>query len=291
MPTWETIRNFSLDFVRKQVIRPITEMGIIDVVDILLLTLILYFVYRFIRDRRAGKLLIGVGVVLVLSLFGDVFDMPATKFLFGDFRQIGVIAVLILFQPEIRSVLEKVGGTPFSGIRNITSDSRDSSALNAEIEAICSAAGDLSRDKVGALIAIERSTKLGEYIKTGVFVDAALSPYVLRNIFFNKAPLHDGAVIVRDGRVCAAGCFLPLSTQDDIDKDLGTRHRAALGLSETSDAVVIVVSEETGLISVALDGKLERNFNYNTLKQKLNSLLAVPGANDHKKIRKEKKHS
>ena len=122
------------------------------------------------------------------------------------------------------------------------------------------------------MIAIERSTKLGEYIKTGVFVDAALSPYVLRNIFFNKAPLHDGAVIVRDGRVCAAGCFLPLSTQDDIDKDLGTRHRAALGLSETSDAVVIVVSEETGLISVALDGKLERNFNYNTLKQKLNSL-------------------
>ncbi len=291
MPTWETIWNYTRAFVREHVIQPVTEMGIMDVVDILLLTAILYFVYRFIRDRRAGKLLIGVGCVLILSLLGEVLDMPATRFVFGDFRQIGVIAVLILFQPEIRSALEKVGGTPLSGIRNITADARDGSALTAEIEAICSAASDLSRDKVGALIAIERSTKLGEYVKSGVFVDAALSPYVLRNIFFNKAPLHDGAVIVRDGRVCAAGCFLPLSTQEDIDKDLGTRHRAALGLSETSDAVVIVVSEETGLISVALDGKLDRNFNYSTLKQRLNSLLAVPGITDHKKHRKDKNRS
>jgi diadenylate cyclase len=263
-------------------------MGIMDVADILLLTMILYFLYRFIRDRRAGKLLIGLGCVLVLSLLGEALDMPATRFIFGDVRQIGVIAILILFQPEIRSALEKVGGTPLSGIRSITSDARDVSTLNAEIEAICTAASDLSRDKVGALIAIERSTKLGEYVKSGVLVDSVLSPYVLRNIFFNKAPLHDGAVIVRAGRICAAGCFLPLSTNDEIDKDLGTRHRAAIGLSEASDAVVILVSEETGLISVALDGRLERNFNYNTLKQRLNSLFAIQTVNEHKKHRKEK---
>ncbi len=291
MPTWTTIWNYICKTVTESVIRPIVEIGPMDVVDIFLLAFILYFVYRFIRDRRAGKLLLGLGCVLVLSLVGEALDMPATRFIFGDIRQIGVIAILILFQPEIRSALEKVGGTPLSGIRSITTDAGDISNINAEIDAICTAAGDMSRDKVGALIAVERSTKLGEYIKSGVFVDAALSPYVLRNIFFNKAPLHDGAVIIRSGRVCAAGCFLPLSTNNEIDKDLGTRHRAALGLSETSDAIVIVVSEETGMISVAVDGKLERNFNYTTLKQRLNGLLVAPGMGDHKKHRKEKVRS
>ncbi|MBR2353459.1 MAG: diadenylate cyclase CdaA [Clostridia bacterium] len=269
-------------------IEPVRGMEIVDVFDILILTFILYFLYRFVRDRRAGKLLIGLGLVFVISLVSDAFDMLALRFIFRDIRQLGLIAILILFQPELRSALEKVGGTPLSGIRNITGETRDISALNAEIDALCSAASDLSRDKLGALIAIERSTKLGEYVKSGVFVDASLSPYVLRNIFFNKAPLHDGAVIIREGRICAAGCFLPLSTQEDIDKDLGTRHRAAIGLSEASDAIVIVVSEETGLISLAIDGKLERNFNYNTLKQRLNGLLATDNPGDHRKHRKEK---
>ena len=145
--------------------------------------------------------------------------------------------------------------------------------LNEEIEAICSAAADLSRDKVGALIVLERSTKLGEYIKSGVCVDAQISPHILKNLFFNKAPLHDGAVIIRNGRVHAAGCFLPLTTREDLDKDLGTRHRAAIGMSESSDAVVVVVSEENGIISLAVDGKLERNFNYTSLKQALNNYL------------------
>lgn len=289
MSFWNTTWTWLKGYVLENIIKPFADVEVVDVVDIALLTLILYFLYRFIRDRRAGKLLLGLGCVLFLSLIGDALNMPATRFIFGDFRQIGVIAILILFQPEIRSALEKVGGTSLYGIRNITSDARDISVLNSEIEAICTAANDLARDKVGALIAIERSTKLGEYIKSGVFVDAALSPYVLRNIFFNKAPLHDGAVIIRAGRICAAGCFLPLSTKDDIDKDLGTRHRAAIGLSEISDAVVIVVSEETGLISLALDGSLERNFNYNTLKQRLNGLLAVPGVHEHKKGRKSSK--
>ena len=288
MPMWKNLLDFVSDFVQANVIDRIKDISIIDVIDIFALTFILYFLYRFIRDRRAGKLLIGLACVFVLSLLGEAFDMLALRFVFSDIRQLGVIAILILFQPELRSALEKVGGTPLSGIRNITGDTRDISARNAEIDALCSAASDLSRDKVGALIAIERSTKLGEYIKSGVFIDAALSPYVLRNIFFNKAPLHDGAVIIRNGRVCAAGCFLPLSTQNDIDKDLGTRHRAALGLSEASDAIVIVVSEENGWISLAIDGKLERNFNYNTLKQRLNTLLASDSVGAHKKHRKKR---
>lgn len=280
------------DYVNRYIISSVKTMGILDVVDILLLSSVLFFIYRFIRDRRAGKLLIGLGLVLALSLLGDALELPATRFIFSDFRQIGVIAILILFQPELRSALEKVGGTPLSGIRNITADSRDAKTMNAEIDSICTAVGDLSRDKVGALIVLERSTKLGEYIKSGVMIDAMISPYILKNIFFNNAPLHDGAVIIRSGRICAAGCFLPLSTQDDINKDLGTRHRAALGLSEISDAIVIVVSEETGTISLAMNGKLERNYNYNSLKQALNAHLSPFGQGDaFKKHRKGKNAS
>ncbi|MBQ8331830.1 MAG: diadenylate cyclase CdaA [Clostridia bacterium] len=277
-------------YVDEYVISTIKQIGWLDVVDILLLSIIFFFLYRFVRDRRAGKLLIGVACVVILSLVGDALELPAIRFVFSDFRQIGVIAILILFQPELRSALEKVGGTPLSGIRNITDGAKDLSSLSADIDGICSAVSDLSREKVGALIVIERSTKLGEYVKSGVIVDATISPYLLRNIFFNNAPLHDGAVIIRAGRVCAAGCFLPLSTKEDIDKNLGTRHRAAIGMSEISDAIVIVVSEETGMISLSVDGNLKRNFNYNSLKQELNRMLVHQGSNDHaKKHRKEKR--
>ena len=271
--------NWLSDVFRYRVVDTIKTMGAKDVIDIFLLSVILYFIYRFIRDRRAGKLLMGLGVVLALAILSEAFEMKAVHFLLGDFRQIGWIAILILFQPELRSVLEKVGGTSFSGLHNITSDFKDMATTGAEIEAICTAVSDLARDKVGALIVIERTTKLGEYIKSGVLVDAAISPHIIRNLFFNKAPLHDGAVIIRNGRICAAGCFLPLSTRDDINKDLGTRHRAGIGLSEISDALVIIVSEETGNVSVAMDGDLERNFNYNVLKQKLTRTL-MPTSNE-----------
>jgi len=279
-------------YVETNVISVVKTMNGWDVLDIFLLTLILFFVYRFVRERRAGKLLIGLGVVLALSLLSEALELSALRFLLGDFRQIGLLAILILFQPELRSALEKVGETPLSGIRNITSESRDLAAFNANIDAICTAVSDMSRDKVGALIVLERSTKLGEFINSGVEIDAAISPHILRNLFFNKAPLHDGAVILRAGRVCAAGCFLPLSTKEDINKDLGTRHRAAIGLTEISDAIVIIVSEETGVISLSVDGSLERNYNYNSLKQALNGMLAPQGAGDLvKKNRKEKTSS
>ncbi len=276
---WENIKVFFNTYI----VDTVKTVGVLDVVDILLLGVVLYYVYRFVRERRAGKLLIGLGCVLLLSLLGDAFDMPATRFIFSDFRQIGVLAVIILFQPELRSALEKVGGMPSSGIRNITSDSRDALARSAEIDALCTAVSDMSRDKVGALIVIERTTKLGEYIKSGVAIDAALTPHLIRNIFFNKAPLHDGAVMIRSGRICAAGCFLPLTTKEDINKDLGTRHRAAIGMSEISDAIVIVVSEETGTISLSVDGNLSRNYNYSSLKQELNKLLSSQGQSEHTK--------
>ena len=259
----------------------------IDVLDILILALVFYYVYRFIRDRRAGKLAIGLLIIVALYVLSSALNMYALEYILQNFYQIGLIAVLIVFQPELRAALEKVGGTSFSGLKNFAGDSRELSAINNVIEVVCSSASDLSRDKIGALIVIERTTKLGEYINSGVVVDAEMSTHILKNIFFNKAPLHDGAVIVRNNRVYAAGCFLPLSTHEDINQELGTRHRAAIGLSELSDAVVIVVSEETGNISVALGGDLKRNYNYTSLKQELNTLLTVQAHAEH--VRKHSK--
>ena len=269
-------------------IAPVKNINVLDVIDILFVGLVIFFIYKFIRERRAGKLLIGLACVFLLSLVSNSLDLHATSYIFGNITQIGVMAILIIFQPEFRSALEKVGGMPSSGIRNITSDSKEASSRSADIDALCTAVSDMSRDKVGALIVIERSTKLGEYIKSGVPIDATVSSHLIRNIFFNKAPLHDGAVIVRSGRICAAGCFLPLSTREDINKDLGTRHRAALGLSEISDAIVIIVSEETGIISLSINGDLERNYNYSSLKQELNKLLAPQTQTEHQKKREKK---
>lgn len=277
------IWNYITAFFKEYVLDTVKDIGITDVLDILILALVLYYIYSFIRDRRAGKLALGLFLIVGLFFLSSVFNMYALRFVFDNFYQVGIIAILIVFQPEMRAALEKVGGTPLSSFKNITSESGKLAALNSQIDAICNAASDLSRDKVGALIVIERTTKLGEYIKSGVVIDAALSPYILRNIFFNKAPLHDGATIIREGRVHAAGCFLPLSTNYDIDKDLGTRHRAAIGLTEISDAVVIVISEETGIISVSANGNLTRNYNYRTLKQELNELLAPQLQGEHQK--------
>lgn len=245
----------------------------IDILDILVLTLLLHMAYKFMRDRRAGKLALGVMIFLGILILSSVLQMHAIQFIFRNFYQIGLLAVVIVFQPELRAGLEKMGNTPFSGLKNFTSETKEIANISADIDVICEAACDMARTKTGALIVLERSTKLGEYIKSGVLVNAQMSSFLLRNIFFNKAPLHDGAVIIRGHRIFAAGCFLPLSTKDDIVQDLGTRHRAAIGLSECSDAVIIVVSEETGAISIAADGELKRNYNYNSLKQDLLKFL------------------
>ncbi len=252
------------DLFEKYVWNAVKEMNFVDVLDILLLAFALFYVYKFIRERRAAKLAIGllfVSAALVLSI---IINMRAVKFILQNFYQVGIIAIIIIFQSDLRAALEKVGTTPIRGLRSVGNGaSHGETATNIE---------KIQRDKVGALIVFERETKLGEYLTQGVIVNADLEPMMIRNIFFNKAPLHDGAVIIRNGRIHAAGCYLPLSAAD-INKDLGTRHRAALGLSEMSDAVVIVVSEETGTVSVAEGGSLRRNFNFSSLKQELTRLL------------------
>lgn len=258
---WRFIMNLGDNF--KGVIMSI---GFKDIADILIVAVFFYYAIKFLRDRRAGKLAFGVVLLFAIQIISDLFDFVALRFLLQNVFQIGLIAFVILFQPELRSALEKIGGGGGS-IKTIIgmTGERDSSTKANTISAIGEAVCDMSKDKTGALIVIERSTKLGDIIGSGVVVNADITPFLIKNIFFNKAPLHDGAMIIRDFRIYAAGCFLPLSSNDDIIKDLGTRHRAAIGMSENSDAVVIVVSEETGTISIAIEGKLYRNLNYSSL--------------------------
>ena len=252
--------------------RQISLMTWKDILDILLLTLLFYFVYRFMRDRRAGKLASGVLVVLVLLLLCESLELNAISFLLKNVVQVGLVALLILFQPELRSALETMGAQPLRSIRSL-SESKDLARFNSDINTICEAAVELSRSRTGALIVFERETKLGDIIRTGVPVDANLNSYLLRNIFYEGAPLHDGAVVVRDFRICAAACYLPLTQNQDVTKEVGTRHRAAIGMSEASDAVVLCVSEETGIISLAIGGNLTRRYNFQSLNKKLTEEL------------------
>lgn len=250
----------------------LSNINVIDIIDILIVAFLFYWVFKFVRDRRAGKLLVGLVFLLVMLVISDLLDMHALNFILTNFFSVGIVAIVIVFQPELRSALEKVGGESLKNFKGMI-DSDKPSEMHTAISEICKAAEELSHTKTGALIVFERSTRLGDQIRTGTTIDALASSFLLGNIFYNKAPLHDGAVIIRDGRVHAAGCFLPLSESDAIVKDLGTRHRAAIGMSENSDAVVLVVSEENGIISVAIDGELKRGFGRKSLEKYLTSLF------------------
>lgn len=208
----------------------------------------------------------------MIQIISKLLDMYLMQYIMQNIFQIGFITLVILFQPEIRSVLEKVGTTPIKGLRSI-SETKDQSYREKVIDEIVSAVGDMGDSKTGALIVFERDIKLGDMILTGTVIDAYPASFLIKNIFFNKAPMHDGALIVRDFRLLAAGCLLPLSNNPDIIKDLGTRHRAGIGMSENSDAVVIIVSEETGVISTAVEGKLVRNYTRESLTKFLRAEL------------------
>lgn len=264
---------FSGGFLQTWFSTPFDGFGWRDILDILCLGILFFSLYLFLRDRRAGKLMAGVLFLVAIYFLSAFLQMHALNYLFGGFFQYGVIALLIIFQPELRAAMERLGSLPFRGLKTIGVESRDLSVSPATVNAIVEAAKDMSFSKTGALIVLERSTKIGEYIRTGTQLNADLSPELLRAVFFDKAPLHDGAVIIRGGRIYAAGCYLPLSEKEDIFKGLGTRHRAAIGLSEQSDAVIVVVSEETGTISIAYKGELFREFTSVSLRRKLMELL------------------
>lgn len=275
-------------FFSENIVAVLKTMGLNDVIDIIALAALFFFMYRFAKKRRALRLVMGVALFLLVMFIGDAINLTALGFVFGDFRQLGVIAILIIFQPEFRSVLEKIGGTTFIGLQNINHGDKKNVSSHFVIESVSRAAQRLSTMGHGALIVIERVNSLSEYKRTGTSLDAVISPDLLCSIFYKGGALHDGAVIVRDGKIDSAACVLRMTDRVDIDSELGTRHRAAIGTSEVSDAVVIVVSEETGTISLSIDGNLERNFNYTSLRNRLEEIL-VPQTNEKNKKSKEKK--
>lgn len=252
-----------------------TFFGIVRISDILDIALLSVFIYKLIwmtRKNSFGRVLKGVGVLLVFMALASVLKLYAVSYLFNIVIDWGVFALIVIFQPEIRRLLERVGDSRlFAAL--LKSQSRDLNAVEHAIKETVDAYEMMSRDKVGALMVFERNNHLDDIIKTGTALDAAASSELLKNIFWNKAPLHDGAVIVRNGRIVGAGCMLPLSGNVNLSRDLGMRHRAGIGISEHSDAVVAIVSEETGSVSVAVGGMLKRHLAPETFKRLLENEL------------------
>ena len=263
------------------IVTTVRDFRILDVIDIAVVAIIIYYVLKFVRDTRAAQLMKGILLIIGLFILAETFELQATSYILKSTLEFGILAVLIVFQPELRSLLERIGRSGKGKTLNIFSSDKgqNDTELDANISNIVDAVSNMSATKTGALIVIERTTKLGEVINTGTTVDAAIVTDVIMNIFFPKAPLHDGAMIIRDGRIRAAGCFLPLTTKK-FESDLGTRHRAGIGVSEISDAVVILVSEETGIISVAIEGNLQRRLTPDALQVLLTKEL---GSDEKKK--------
>ncbi len=258
---------------REQLVGTIRTVWIMDIVDVIFVAYLVYKFIKLVRETRAGQLVKGILLLIVGYALASALGLRTMSFLLESVFQFGMVAVLVVFQPELRRALEQVGRTKISNLGVFSSmnldEQDDERRWKEAISAICNAAASLSKRKTGALIVMERQTRLGEIIKTGTVVDSAPSAELFGNIFFPNSPLHDGAVVMRGGKIYAAGCFLPLSENHTISKDLGTRHRAALGMSEESDAVVVVVSEETGVISVAKGGRLTRDYDVVTLEREL----------------------
>lgn len=250
----------------------------VDILDILLLSYIVYAVIKLVRETRAGQLMKGLLVCLIAFLIAKWLDMKAITYILTEVFDIGLLALVIMFQPELRRALEKAGHGRLGLNIGLNRSATESAAIwNNAIEAICDSCVELSATYTGALIVVERQTKLGEQIDNGTVLNAQPSKELFGNIFYPKTPLHDGAVIMRDGMIMAAACFLPKPQKEElVNKKLGSRHRAAIGMSENSDAVVIVVSEETGSISVAENGVLTSGFTRERLSEFLQSRLIEP---------------
>ena len=256
---WDTIGRFFASF-----------NWISDTLDILVVALFIYFLIRLVRDSRAEQLMKGIALLALMYLAAFLLNLTTVEFLLKAVFENGLIVLVVIFQPEIRRALEQAGHSKlgvfrlFGGLGTVESTELVEQWHKA-IDATAAAVDTLQRQKMGALIVMERSTRLGEIVRSGTVIEAEPSGELISNIFFNKAPLHDGAMIIRDGKVYAAGCILPLTDDQQISRELGTRHRAGVGMSENSDAVVVIVSEETGTVSIAEGGELTRNYSHETL--------------------------
>ena len=240
-----------------QIIYAISNFRIFDLLDIALLAFIIYKVIGFLRESRAGQLVKGLFILFLCYFIASWWDLVTINWLLSRILDSVIIAAAVIFQPELRRLLEKVGRVSFNrqGLEG------ENNPLSKSIDDVSKAAAIMQEKRIGALIVFERTTQLGEIINTGTVINAESSVSMINNVFFPKSPLHDGAMIIRDGRLYAAGCILPLSQREDLSLQLGTRHRAAIGMTENSDAVVLVVSEETGNISLVSNGQITRNYN------------------------------
>ena len=242
------------------------KMQVTDYLDIAIVAYLLYRLLPLIRNTGTKQIAKAIAVILAVAWLTDLLNLYALSFIMEQFLQIGLIALVVLFQPELRRMLDHLGNMKFHKFLGVEKAGQEMAPIISQTVAACEV---MSRERVGALIVFARDNRLDEYIKTGTKIEAQISEQLIRNIFFPKASLHDGAVIVRDGRMAAAGCVLPLSTTERLSADLGTRHRAGVGISEASDAVVVIVSEETGTISVAVGGMLKRHLASQTLERLL----------------------
>lgn len=247
----------SIYSVWNQIVYAFSNFRIQDILDIIIIAFVLFKAIEFLRDSRAGQLIKGLFILLGMYAIAGWWELTTTNWILSRAVDSIIIAAAVIFQPELRRILEKVGRTNFAKGQFFD----DNDTLSDCIDDVSRAAAIMQEKKIGALIVFERTTQLGEIINTGTTIDAEASVSMINNIFFPKSPLHDGAMIVRGGRIYAAGCILPLTQREDLSLQLGTRHRAAIGMTENSDAVVLVVSEETGTISIVSNGMITRNFN------------------------------
>lgn len=255
-------------------------LSLSDYVDILVVSILAYELIKFMQKSNSRRLLKGLLVIFATVWISDLLDLHMIYYFLSNAMQVGILALIILFQPELRKVLEKFGGT---SIRNRLHYSvQDHQAMNMAILQTVEAVSDLAWSKTGALIIFEKYDSLEPIINTGTVINADVNAELLKNLFFNKAPLHDGAVVVTNARVTAAGCILPLSANQNISKELGTRHRAGLGMSENYDSISVIVSEETGAISLAQGGMLKRHLAPETLERLLIQEL-IPAENKGEK--------
>ena len=267
----DTIIYFFKDFASM-----LPTIKFMDVIDILLVAVIIYALIMMIQTTGAARIARSVVIILLLSAVTSLLNMYLMNYLLDRILEIGLIALVIMFQPELRRMLEKLGSKSLREILNMKTQQREIDRVISQTVAACET---MSKERTGALIVFERSSSLIDYQKTGTVLDARVSSELLRNLFFTKAALHDGAVLICNERIAAAGCVLPLTQNRNISSDLGTRHRAGIGISEATDAVVVIVSEETGTISVAISGMLKRHLAAQTLEKLLLNELA-PKDND-----------
>ena len=267
---WSEILAFCQAHIRE----PFKHIGVLDVIDLLVLALVLFEIYRFARTRRAGRVLVGLLAVIVASLLVTLLELPALTYIVRLCASAAFFCIVLIFQPEIREALERLGNGRMLAPRGDSLPKKQLPAARQITEETVDAVFKMAETKTGALIVFEGLTKLGEYAEVGKLVDARVTSHLLQTIFFDKSPLHDGALVIRDMKIWKAGCVLP-STQSDMDfGTMGTRHRAAVGVTEVSDALVVVVSEQSGVVSVAQEGKMIRNLDPEALTDILLTYLA-----------------